>query len=576
MYDPLLQEEYYRFRACFEPYQVRIDQVPGQLDTKQAGLSRIYDADPQAKTLLYVRGDERTPDRDRTIVPGVPEFIGGGALKVQAIDLPALAYYPALRPTVVEDLRQQAAAAVRREQAAVEKTAVENAAAQSAALELAESKLRAARAEQAALEARIAAEQSKFNEPIAAGYDARRHELIRAASRLDRKSQLAKAETAVLEAQLALTTAEQIDSEKQQVKDKAIADARKKIEEAVKARASKLASVNEESDTYSALGEVYPKVSSGRRLALARWLVDSKNPLTARVAVNHLWARHFGRGLVETVDDLGQNGRRPTHPALLDWLAAELMEPTEERSSPAVSQPWSMKHLHRLIVLSSTYRLSSQYESASAASDPENRYLWRATPRRMEAEAVRDAILHLAGSLDLAQGGMELDHRQALQIPRRSLYFRNAPEKQTQFLTLFDMAAPTECYRRRESIIPQQALALANSELTIMQSRKLARRLEQPAERQVVQPDERQLGNTSADFITSAFWQVLGRAPRSDELTECMAFLDEQTMRLAAQSGGQVTHEVEKLEAPSADPKVRARENLVHVLMNHHEFVMVK
>ncbi len=584
MYDPLLQEEYYQFRACFEPYQVRIDQVPGQLDTKQSGLSRIYDADPNAKTLFYLRGDERTPDADRPIVPGVPEFLGGGPLTYQAIDLPHFTYYPALRPTVLVDLRQQAAAAVIREQTAFEKAvAAETAAEQTQSADrgdvgrlrkIAQARLLAAQAEQAALEARIVAEQAKFSDRNNVD-DAVHQQLNRTASRLERDSQLAKAEADVLEAQQAITKVEQAGPDKSAVKEKAIADARKKLDETVKARDAKAEASKQESITYSPLGEVYSKVSSGRRLALARWLVDCQNPLTARVAVNHLWARHFGRGLVETVDDFGQNGRRPTHPALLDWLAAELMEPTAN-GTPSSAQPWSMKHLHRLIVLSSTYRLGSEYSSASASIDATNHYLWRAMPRRIEAEAVRDTILHLAGSLNLTQGGPELDHHQALLIPRRSLYFRHAPEKQTQFLTLFDMAAPTECYRRRESIIPQQALALANSELTIKQSRKLARQLETQAVQPVAAAPAQPVDPTSTHFITAAFWQVLGREPRRDEMLECTTFLDEQAARLTEQSNGQVTHDLANIDLPSADPNLRARENLIHVLMNHHEFVMVK
>lgn len=576
LYDTLLQEEYFRFRACFEPYQVRIDQVPGQLDTKLAGLSRVYDAAPEAKTLFYIRGDERTPDEKRKIEPGVPEFLGGEKLAVQPIALPYSSYYPALRPTVLEELRQQAAATVERERAAVEK-AVAKAVAEhpqtagagesDTALALAQAKLHLAQSEQTALDARIAAEQAKHCETDSATDEATRQQLNHTASRLDRESQLAKAKLAVLEAQQGLAAAEQDQSDKPEAHQKKIADARKKLEEALKARDAMAEAVLPESETYTPLGEVYPKVSSGRRLALARWLVDRQNPLTARVAVNHLWTRHFGRGLVETVDDFGQNGRRPTHPALLDWLSAELMEPTENAASTH-AQPWSMKHVHRLIVLSNIYQIGSEYEPASASIDPENRFLWRATPRRIEAEAVRDSILHLAGSLDLSQGGPELDHQQALQIPRRSIYFRHAPEKQTQFLTLFDMAAPTECYRRRESIIPQQALALANSELTIKQSRQLARHIEQHAA-------ETGGERTSARFVSSAFWHILGREPRGDESAECTTFLSEQAARLADQASGQGTHDEANIDAPSADPELRARENLIHVLMNHHEFVMV-
>src|SRR5581483_836041 len=112
----------------------------------------------------------------------------------------------------------------------------------------------------------------------------------------------------------------------------------------------------------------------GRRLALARWITDQQNPLTARVAMNHVWMRHFGKPLVPTVFDFGRNGQPPSHPALLDWLAAEFME-----------RKWSMKAMNKLIVTSAAYRMDSTPDTAALARDPENVWLWRMNPRRMEA-----------------------------------------------------------------------------------------------------------------------------------------------------------------------------------------------
>src|SRR5205823_14039671 len=123
----------------------------------------------------------------------------------------------------------------------------------------------------------------------------------------------------------------------------------------------------------------YPVTSSGRRLAFARWVVGRDNPLAARVAVNHVWLRHFGRAIVPSVFDFGRNGRPPSHPALLDWLAVEFME-----------RDWRMKEMHKLIVTSAAYRRGSTPDTANAALDPDNRYLWRYAPRRVEAEVVRD------------------------------------------------------------------------------------------------------------------------------------------------------------------------------------------
>ena len=223
-----------------------------------------------------------------------------------------------------------------------------------------------------------------------------------------------------------------------------------------------------------------------------------------------------------------------------------------------------MKHLHRLIVTSSAYRMASTPDEANATIDPDNRWLWRMPPRRMEAEVVRDCVLYVAGQLDLTRGGPDLDYNDGLKSSRRSLYFRHAPEKQMTFLRLFDAASPNDCYRRKESIVPQQALALANSSLSLEQARRLARTLQT----QHPEPES---------FVRAAFEQVLCRPATSDELTTCLAFLSEQQLlfeqnatRLTATAAD--TNDVTK---PARDRTVRARENLVHVLLNHHDFVTI-
>src|SRR5262249_39687385 len=149
---------------------------------------------------------------------------------------------------------------------------------------------------------------------------------------------------------------------------------------------------------YTPVGASYPASSSGRRLALARWVASNENPLTARVAINHIWLRHFGKALVPTISNFGVNGQRPTHPELLDWLATELMK-----------KNWSMKAIHRLIVTSNTYQMQSSSDDANQVIDPENQYLWRMNSRRMEAEIVRDSILQVAGLLDHTMGGPEIE-----------------------------------------------------------------------------------------------------------------------------------------------------------------------
>ena len=148
---------------------------------------------------------------------------------------------------------------------------------------------------------------------------------------------------------------------------KKLADASKKYDEAVEALAKPLTAAYQRR-----AADMYPAESSGRRLALARWMVRPQNPLTARVAVNPSGSRHFGRGIVSPAD-FGRNGRPPTQPQLLDWLAAEFMQPTRAAGSglPAPS-PWSFRHVHRLLVTSSAYRMASTSDEADLAADPDN------------------------------------------------------------------------------------------------------------------------------------------------------------------------------------------------------------
>ncbi len=161
--------------------------------------------------------------------------------------------------------------------------------------------------------------------------------LAQAASMAERQASLARAEATVIAAEQQLEQSRTATDQDEKVK-KAIAEAEKKVEEAREAREVAQSASQSESDKYSPLGPIHPRTSSGRRSALARWIVDSKNPLTARVAANHIWARHFGAGLVPSMDEFGQNRSEPSHPALLDWLAAELMEPSIGSQSSGSAQ----------------------------------------------------------------------------------------------------------------------------------------------------------------------------------------------------------------------------------------------
>ena len=229
-----------------------------------------------------------------------------------------------------------------------------------------------------------------------------------------------------------------------------------------------------------------------------------------------------------------------------------------------------MKHLHRLIVTSSAYRMSSGdfNHDPNLALDPDNKYLWRMNARRLESEAVRDNLLCVTGQLDLTMGGPELEQNAGLTNFRRSIYFRCAAEKQVVFLKLFDGANPAECYRRLPTVMPQQALALANSPLAQSAARKLAGEL------------TKQMGTgeaTQAAFVTATFEQILGRQPSSAELAACESFLAAQALRLT-ESKTLVAFTSGDAGAikPSADPVQRAREDLVQVLLNHNDFVTIQ
>jgi len=204
---------------------------------------------------------------------------------------------------------------------------------------------------------------------------------------------------------------------------------------------------------------------SGRR-ELARWLTRPDHPLTARVMVNRIWQHHFGYGLVRTSANFGIMGERPSHPELLDYLAARL-----------VDSGWSIKKMHRLMMLSSTYQQSARTSAAGVAADPENRLLWRANRRRLEAEAIRDSLFAVAGKLDTTPGGPGF---QDVATPRRSLYLMavRTGAKTAEFGPLFD--AP-DCSaiveRRNESIVAPQALFLLNDPLIADLASEISRRI---------------------------------------------------------------------------------------------------
>lgn len=584
MYDPILQTDYYQFRAIFEAHDVRTDRVPGQSDLTKDGLVRVYDANADTKTFLFRRGDDKQPNTETPLVAGLPGVFRTQDFRPQPVALNPTAFYPGLRSYEQEESLQQAQAlleaalksradedskllatkkslsellsakskgeAIKGEE---ESTLQSSVAASERALQRTEWALESAIANEVWVQTRIQADRAAYAAVPAANLAV----LVRTAALAERTFQLRQAEQKVHEAEQQVQVAKQTPD-----KPEPLMKAEQALDAANKARVAVIEAVQKPADSYTKFGAVYPATSTGRRLALARWITDPANPLTPRVAINHIWLRHFGAPLVPTVFDFGLNGKPPINPDLLDWLSTEL-----------VQQGWKMKAIHRLIVTSQTYRQQSQIHAADASNlalDADNLYLWRANSHRMEAEAIRDATLCASGRLDLTRGGPELDENSGMDVPRRSLYFRNSKEKKMTFLDTFDRPNVVDCYRRTESIIPQQALALANSSLLYAESRRLAGVLTQ----KVGSDDQAEINK---QFMFAAYQQVLSRDPSESELQECREFLAAQTEKYRHPEGLQkFSTGTANSVAPSEVPHQRARENLVHVLLNHNDFIHVR
>ncbi len=209
-----------------------------------------------------------------------------------------------------------------------------------------------------------------------------------------------------------------------------------------------------------------PFAKGSGRLELARAIASKDNPLTARVMVNRIWQHHFGAGLVRTPGDFGLRGDPPSHPELLDWLATTFVE-----------SGWSVKKMHRLILLSAAYRQSSDDHVQAAAIDPENVLLWRMNRSRLEFEPLRDSLLAIAGRLDPRLGGLPVDITQAPFPPRRSIYGFIDRQNLPGLFRSFDLASPdTATPKRHATTVPQQALFLMNSPFVIEQARAFAAR----------------------------------------------------------------------------------------------------
>ena len=247
-----------------------------------------------------------------------------------------------------------------------------------------------------------------------------------------------------------------------------------------------------------------PFTQGSGRLELAQTIVSPTNPLTARVMVNRIWQHHFGQGLVRTPSNFGFMGEPPTHPLLLDWLARRFID-----------SDWSMKRIHREIVLSATYRQSSAFDQRNFELDGENIWLWRMNPRRLDAEAWRDGLLAASGEQDLQIGGPPVED--ILSSRRRTLYAsirRDSRSASDQFLRLFDFpSAWLSRSQRTVSIVPQQQLFLMNSPFMVSRAQALAQRLS------VVKENSKRIEET--------FRLVFARSPSETERKLALEFLEE-------------------------------------------------
>ncbi len=304
--------------------------------------------------------------------------------------------------------------------------------------------------------------------------------------------------------------------------------------------------------------------TTGRRLAFARWLTDGRHPLTVRVLVNRVWMHHFGRGIVGTPADFGVLGERPTHPELLDWLADDF-----------VAGGWRLKRLHRLILTSTAYRQSSRRDAAKDQVDPDNRLLGRMPVRRLEAEAVRDALLAVGGQLnpkafgppvpvrvdEVGQVVVGIDTTDSAGRPtgkviplhgeewRRSIYVQVRRSRPLAVLEAFDAPVPEpNCEARNASTAAPQALLLMNNEFIVSQAEAFARRV------------RREVGADPRAQVARAWTYAFGREPAQGEVDEAVAFLKAQAGRFpAAPPGGDL----------------RALASFCHALVSSNAFLYV-
>ncbi len=266
--------------------------------------------------------------------------------------------------------------------------------------------------------------------------------------------------------------------------------------------------------------EPTPFQQGSGRLELAQAIVDRDNPLTARVIVNRIWQQHFGKGIVRTPSDFGVRGERPSHPELLDWLASRLIE-----------NGWSLKWLHRTMLLSATYQQDSTARPKAQQVDPENRWLWKMNRRRLEFEPLRDSLFAVADQLDDRLAGRPVDLFSKPFVGRRAVYGFIDRQDLPGTLRVFDFASPdVTTAQRAETTVPQQLLFQMNSPLVIELASKLAERANSEA------------GGDPKIAIRKLYHRTFARSPTADERLSAEQFLDaESSTETATPAVGQFT-----------------------------------
>ena len=299
------------------------------------------------------------------------------------------------------------------------------------------------------------------------------------------------------------------------------------------------------------------------RLSLARWLASTDHPLTARVMVNRIWQWHFGQGLVRSPDNFGRLGERPSHPALLDWLASEFSGASQ--SDERTPRAWRLKALHRAFIASATYRQNPDFNPVAALADPENRLLWRAHRQRMEVEVLRDSLLAISGQLDETPGGSLLPTANRNYVTstanvnpavynsnRRSIYLPVVRSALYEVFTAFDFADPsTLAGQRDQTTVAPQALFMMNSAFVLDQVRPLASQLLEAGDA------------NESERLRRLYNQGYGRDPSEAEVSRAAGYLHRVRSELA--SSGTV----------SAEMELRAWVSLCRAVLSANEFLYV-